>query len=505
MRSAAGVLDHRGLDGSGERYHRGMAWSGFALLAGFILFFLPGVILATLAVRGRAVRDEPRCAQCRQLVGVHQVVDQGRCPECGGALAEPGSVTFLRRRLRVGMLVLGLVSTLFSLAIPFAGVALVNMRAAGAAAAMPTAQTTAELIARIALPNTLLELQELERRATGAGLSDDEMKAIVNALMAVRDENDARRALPTGDAMIAMALKRGLLDDAMRAALLDARVNVEELVSIPMKVRAGSTISLFGGTSSPPLVRTLLIEEATIDGRTLAAQSFATGTNALPISLDRGGHLVFDAEPGARSLRLKVRRRIHHIPVGMTVDTATAPPVVERVDDVDVPVEILAKDAPTFIELERSPDLAASVRAATHVTCVSIDRDSRGPKCLLMVDGDVGYLDGRHLSYDIVVELDGREIVAGWVGRRQWAGGSSGTTSMAGVTLPECPEPIPSTVTVRLRPAPLHVETDPALTRRTGAKGPRAIVGEPVEFLNVPVRSNARPEAPAKAAPGQTP
>lgn len=468
-----------------------------SVVAVVILFGLlsAALVLLTIAARGRWVRCEPRCARCSQPVGIHEVTESRRCPECGHALDAPGGVRVFDRRWRPWLTIVGAFLALFAFAAPILLVLL--LRAAPGAGAMPVSQrSTGELIAAARSQQSVFELQELERRAAAGTLSDEELLAIVVALRTASSSADQRRAFPSAKQLLVIARRRGVLNDAEVVQLLDGWYSADEVLNMPRTVRDGSTLTLRSQhwEDATPLQTTLSLISLEIGGVPQTVRSFAplptNGTDLRP-----GAAVTIAAEPPSQELRAIVRRTMRFEP-GTAVDP-TAPGEGETPDGARsftderifaFPIRVIAKDAPSFVKLESPEDREAEVRRACVVRAIAIDRDTSSGRCVIQADADLHPVPELHMAFDVILDLGGREVPLGWLTVRSKGDGSTMSRSLVRTPLDACPDVIPSVAIVRFVPAPRRVEGDPRA---------EAIWGDAIEIPNVPIRSNLTPTGAA--------
>lgn len=437
--------------------------------------FVLAVILITLGVRGRWQRADPRCARCAQLVGAHEVMTSTRCPECGHQLDAPGGVSFFVRRRRVVMTSIGAALILAAFFMP---PLLARYRLSSAT--MPSQLPTTVLIAALAKEQCAMEMHELERRASSGTLSTDELREIIEALRSVPNPNDPRRIFSMSKEILAIARRRGVLDDGLALGLLDAWYPADQVARLPSIVRRASSPMMRAQIHDQhgPIVVTASVSDVSIDGTPVEVESFGSSTGGT-IDLLQGGRFSLDAAPGRHALRFQLRRSISFPQIG----TGTGAPSMHDERVVVLPIDVIDEGAPSFIATEAPPSLADDVRRACRGAAVAIDRASSDGSCHVRADASLAAVPDIDLSFELFADIDGKEVPLGWL--TAWMRGRS-TSSSSGLNvgvLKLCPQSIPETVTLRWRPAPRHRESDPDA---------RAVWGAVIEIPDVPVRSNLR-------------
>lgn len=468
--------------------------SALIILALLLPLLLAGVIVFTLGVRGRWQRCEPNCAKCSQRLGLHEVTESGRCPECGHALNEPGGVSFFTRRRRPVMIVLGAFLVVAAWFVPALGMVPFRGTVSRATAAL-TQQPTSALILATASDDSVFEFQELDTRSAAGTLSAAEVLAIVDNLKAATDAQSQRRIFPAAESILIRARASGMLDNDTALELFDAWVPVESLVSLPRTLRQQTNVTL--GSESldlmPPITCSASVLSASLDGTPMKLNNFGQGEGDA-INLERGGMLEIAAQPGKHELRLRVRRTIRFDrsstvvpPIAGSVDPTASAATLVHEREVVIPIEVIADDAPSFIPLESPRSRREAVRRACIVRAAAIDRDSTTGRCHVRIDFQLDGVDGLQLAFDFFAVIDGDEIPLGWASARKNGGSSHSSHAVNVGTLHECPADIPDTIAVRLKPAPRRVESE---TR------PGPIWGEAIDIEHVPVRSNLRNGVP---------
>ncbi len=480
--------------------------SAILTIAGLAALLLPGLILITLGVRGRWRRDQPRCAGCGQIVGPHEIVERGRCPECGRDLAAEGGVRFFSRRVRPVAIVIGAILAIGSLAVPVAASLVIRATRPGGAGAM-NLMSNDELITLVedgSLGPARTALLELVSRAMSVGPrggaaagnarqapSKADFDRLLQVIAALEPDDPRLGSAELGDLLL-HAQSSGALTKERLEVLADRWFPPSRLLGVQPRIREGGGIQLANRTrdGSRPLACRAWIEWIECDGDRLPLQRWG-GCETAWTDLDRGAATTLTAAPGRRTLRARLRRELYvdHAAAAAPLPPPGSPPgngvgvVFSDEETVEIPVEVIAKDAESFIPMRSPADRRAEVIRACRADAVALDRMAVGP-CMLHADAEVGFVKDLRLCFEIVVVLDGREIPVGWMSTHATGDGSTSTSAGMAASL-ECPHEVPRTVTVLFRPAPRRVEDQP---------GVDWIWGEPVEIRGVPVRSTLRDE-----------
>jgi len=493
-----------------------MASNATAILIIVLLSVLgfAAIALLTLGVRGRWRRCEPRCATCGQMVGRHEVVDAKRCPECGHDLASIGGVRFFERRLRPLLIVLGLVLFVLALAAPAAAAIVIRQ------SSVPrkfTQRPTSELLDLLHGPPSsdrtwmLVELaQRAQPMAAGVGangpgartpLTRADFERFLDLVESLK-ASDPLLFDPQLATLLALANDQRLLTGERMRRIADAWFPTNQVVSMRPIVRRGTTLTLAGrGHDVPgalPIECHAWIQAPAIDGAPIRPIG-APIDEASWIPLGSSTLLPVTAEPGSHRLAARLRRELHfagHASRGNRPPSPGAAPNtgtgVLFADEatIEIPFEVIAEHAPSFLPLESPPSMRSAVRSACRVGEVAIDHTSNPAVCVVHGSVHVDAVKDLRMSFDVVVVVDGREVPLGSIMTHGHAKGSSSVTALGAGQMP-WPDPVPTTVSVIFRPAPKYAETE---------HGAISVWGEPIEIKDVPVRSTRR-RAGAEGSP----
>ncbi|MBX3356043.1 MAG: hypothetical protein KF724_10160 [Phycisphaeraceae bacterium] len=455
-----------------------------AIVVASLLLMVSGVVLFTMGTRGRWTRCEPSCAKCRHRVGSHEIVASARCPECGLVFTTSGAVRFFARRRRIGWMVLGPCTLVLGLGAAMAGaLAEANMRRI----VPPQTRTTAELISALSGMVAFMELQELESRALAGALTDEELEAVVRALIQIREPQDQRRLNQTSKRLLVIARGQGVLTDELALELLDSWYPAEALVAPPPVVRQGSTVVIRAANwdRMPPLTVSLVADDFAIGEQKVKPRDMASQVPGGERNLDLGAIVTFSEEPGEYRFTARVIRRLRF---GAAIGEDSDPDTPRRLDFTDertvsLPLRVIGRDDPTFLEVVTDPARAAEVRAAHTVRAAAIDRNPTSDTCVISIDLVPTGVDRLLLSFDVIVLVDDREVNLGWFTVERQGSAVGSTRSLSSASISPCPDPIPERVTILLRPQPKHAENSNSRLPAWGLE---------IEIADVPVRSNVR-------------
>lgn len=269
---------------------------GVAALAGLVLF--------VLGVRGRRVGREPHCRGCGfDLTGIasQSAVAQsslaqstfaqsslaqssagGRCPECGRDVSLAESVRYGRRRVRLGLLVAGLLLFLAA----GAGVGALGVRAVAGV----NWNTYKPLwLLRLEAVGTNFEadaaLAEIVLRIENEGLRAPAVRRLVEQALALQANPVAVWNEGWGDVVVSAERAYDALSDSELTAFLDravdVRLNVREKVLLGRPTRVSVSVSTARGAGGTGVQLLSSAEAATLDGEpwkatVLAAPSRST-------------------------------------------------------------------------------------------------------------------------------------------------------------------------------------------------------------------------------------
>lgn len=254
---------------------------GVAALAGLVLF--------VLGVRGRRVGREPHCRGCGfDLTGIasQSAVAQsslaqstfaqsslaqssagGRCPECGRDVSLAESVRYGRRRVRLGLLVAGLLLFLAA----GAGVGALGVRAVAGV----NWNTYKPLwLLRLEAVGTNFEadaaLAEIVLRIENEGLRAPAVRRLVEQALALQANPVAVWNEGWGDVVVSAERAYDALSDSELAAFLDravdVRLNVREKVLLGRPTRVSVSVSTARGPGGTGVQLRSSAEAATLDG-----------------------------------------------------------------------------------------------------------------------------------------------------------------------------------------------------------------------------------------------
>ena len=456
----------------------------FAALAG------AGLVLLVQGVRGRWRRCEPCCVRCGQIVGMHEVTQSGRCPECGRDLSGADGIRFFSRRRRPVALAIGAILLMLAVVTPWTAAAYLGR---GAVAANPTALTVSQLLDQLearskgastrALDPGVL-ISELHSRMPTAPLTRDESRRLL-AILTAMDRAEAQGRAPFGiGALLDSGHQSGAFSKESLQKLVDAWYPIEQALPIPPRLRSEVVIplhSMQGRLFSGLELRSRLLSIES-DAGEIQVVSAAQGDGSA-IDLETGGAVRFRLEPGSRVIRATLRRELRFgDPRAMLASSDTAPAFSEQ-RTIEIPVEVIDMAAPSFVRLRTDPARAREVAAACRVASLAVDPEPNGARCAVLCDASVRAPSDMSLCFDIIAIIDGREIPLGWM-HSQVTGSGSKMRSSISIGTVDCAEAVPEKATVRFVPAPRRVEDDPTV---------EWIWGEPVEIRDVPVRTMLRP------------
>jgi len=468
-------------------------------IASYLLFTVlagAGLVLLVLGVRGRWRRCEPCCVRCGQIVGMHEVTQSGRCPECGQDLSGADGIRFFSRRRRPVILAIGAVSLILAVVTPWTAAAYLGRRAAPN---MPSALTVPELLDQLeasrkgvstrALDPGVL-ISELHNRMLTAPLTNDESRRLL-AILTAMDRVEAQGRAPFGiGALLDSGHQSGAFSKELLQRLVDAWFPIEQSLQIPPRMRTGVTVplhSMQGRLFSGLELRVWLLSIESDAGEIQVVSAAPRDGSA--IDLETGAAVRFKLEPGSPVIRATLRRELRFSDPRAAPAPSDEAPAFSEQRTIEIPVEVIDMAAPSFVPLRTDPARAREVAAACRVASVAVDPEPNGARFTVLSDASVVAPADMSLCFDIIAVIGGREIPLGWIHSQVTGSGAKMRSSLTIGTV-DCTEAVPDKATVRFVPAPRRAEDDPTV---------EWIWGAPVEIRDVPVRTMLRPSP--KAAP----
>lgn len=469
-----------------------------------LLLLILGVVLLALSLRGRWLRSQPHCARCGQIVAPTELATLGGCPECGAQLGAAAGTLFFTRRIRPVMLGAGIAAFLLGLVVPLVG--RTTVAPAAGPLPLPSSLTIDEILDGLdpdapfarrppLVPGILIS--ELRRRTNSEAPSPEQYRRLL-AILSRLSTLEAMALAPHGfGPLLEAGHGVGAFDEASLRALANQWYPPEKSIRLPPRVRDGETVRLADQGSRAiayVLMHSTLLSlncgDHPVDVRAAHPRS------GEGVDLFSGALVRITQPPGDHSLRATIRRELFFNTMGVprprpparppgaeSGASGTSAPVFTEVVTVDLPLRVMEKDAPSFIELRNDPARAAEVRAACIARALAIDpvpEPASAPRrCSVLADVRVEPLRDMAMSFDIVAVLGDVEVPLGSWTLVAAGSRSSHSRTVAPCEIP-CPDSVPQLATVRFIPAPKRVESDPLFSW---------IWGEVMEIPDVPVRT----------------
>jgi hypothetical protein len=260
------------------------------LLAGFVI----GIILIVRGWRGTPEFSEPHCRKCDYDVrALDWTADTRICPECGSDLTQPKAVRFGHYRRRPKLIWTGVGLCL----LPLVLVGLVVLRnVMGWRWEKP--ESNAAIIANLSTSaDTPWDWRKLEDRYQTGDLSDAEVVAAIDHLIAFLEKKPQQGPLHWADGFLKLAMGGGLVDDPQLVRLCKAfyghnpeirmRTRIGEKRNLDIEIRSRNSWDL------PGVQHVLALRSLTVDGQPVTPTSpydQALGMNAFT----GGRHRSFD-------------------------------------------------------------------------------------------------------------------------------------------------------------------------------------------------------------------
>ena len=414
-----------------------------SLIILLILIAGVGVFKLLRGLRGGRIGDEPRCRRCDyQLQGIESL----QCPECGLPLS-PSSVVRGKRYRRPSLATAGLLGLLVGLG---AGAALAYVQVQQID--WITFRPTSWLIDDLSSTNVSTQQaswRELDRRISGAGISQHQTDRLVDACLAMQAQSTP---VPTifGDMADAVSheLLAGKLTDARRNAFLSHLMRL----SLVVRPKAAGTLPYsINEQSRGPNHQPFWYSEKTmstrIDGKAVGYPDAASMSGQMSGNAGGGigGSVDLDEEnlsPGPHVLQVECRLRFHTGSYGSLTDD-DEPFVKEIVTGLNAPFIKLPPNVVDPVKLLHDPSLGPALHSAIHLTRARL----HGNRLSLSIDVQACPVD---VAFDVFAVARSTETKIASVYFHK-GGGSSWYT---GGKLPRSAQPIGKTVDIVLRSSP---------------------------------------------------
>jgi hypothetical protein len=358
------------------------------LLAGLLLV-LPGAILVYRGFRGRPILSEPACAKCGYDVRSVALRGEKTCPECGADLSGPRAVKFGRPHKRPKMIWAGIALLLLALLQvggPI-GIAMMGIR-------WDDLRSNESIIANLkTTADSPWDWQRLQRRAQAGKLPREDAQAAIDQLIAHLQDKRARGQahqgpLPWSKDFVQMVDKRGDIDDAQLARLVDAYYGPSPNLQMPAKVRQGNAFYAhvsYGQHWQLPGLKTLTaVRRVAVDGKEIQPQSIGPRdelSSAGPFGID--AHFDTDSiEPGDHEVIFELDAAI--VPETARLRNDVRPGAAHRWPQArhrwtmtaKAPLTVVAKDVQT---VERVTDDAFDPIKTAGLRVASVEIQQLGP------------------------------------------------------------------------------------------------------------------------------
>jgi len=432
-------------------------------IAVFVLAALSGLFIA-LGLRGRMpLSVHPVCCRCGHPAvmepGTASQREDERCSECGAALNPHGLQFFTRSRSWVA-LGLGAVLLVVTLAAP----PLVTMarRAIPAPARSPDVSID-QLIANLdddrrafysGRPIRDLALSEFTSRAAEGSLPPGALDRAVDAIEARLARSPGVDPSHAECTLINTGLASGELT-AERAIAFATSVFGEWRPPMPTHARVGTRRSL----QAPSRETRGLINcgGEILDARLNGAPLVSRAGTPVPMPLT-GTASLQPAAPGDHLLELTVR-------LAYSFDgTHPAPFAKAELNEVvrmRIPFVVVAKDAPSWIAVQRGDDVARRVRDLIRPRRVVVDPSPTSDDCIVRLDATIGWTKELPLAYraELILDDGSAHPLGGAVSAFAWPYNTRSVSRPFPYFVPLACDRLQGThATIRFTPAPELVE-----------------------------------------------
>ncbi len=450
-------------------------------------FLATGVAIAFGGVIGRPIAITPCCSRCRHGVALSLQSLRAPCPECGGNLAAADGIRYFRTVRQPWRIGLGIAVALLAFAVPVAFQALL-MRSSPSVSAATSSPDLAALIAKRDAID-FFALSEAHRRLVAGALADADLATLARAVITARASDRSGFVQASEVQIVVAADGRKLLGEDELLAFFRSLAEPPTL-SLPQRIRVPHDLVF---PSWPPSQNDAVRRDLDLVGLRLDETDLTIldNSNNQPISRVAFGvfaRVTVAGPPGEHHI---------HATFEESYGVASNPtPRMKTTRAIDLPIEIVADGAPTWIGTESPAARRADVDAACNAIAVALDADASGTQCSIRVNYRLFPVASLSFGFDILVLLDGVEYpvarhVIGWAGGTltEWP------ATLGERTMPMPTGSIPREATVIFRPNPGLLET---------VAGVERIWGEEVRREHVPVVTTLG-RAPSASPAGGSP
>jgi hypothetical protein len=434
-----------------------------------------GAILIWSGWRGTPALSQPTCSGCGyDLRGVDPDATSA-CPECGADLSTRHAVRFGRLEPRPLRIAAGVGVFL----LPFCVLIVIGLLQSpiGGGPTGAAGQSNDRLISSLKLDiEDFWSVQELARRYRNAELTPGQIDEIRQTILdAVTSQSPDEIRSPKAAELAALLVRDPGVSDEQKQELYEAyyhwpldialRPRARRGANAPFKIKAGrdwqlpdteqvyklNSVTVNGGQELKPTGRD------TFAGELTATSRFGIEGD-LPMDLPVGTHtLTFEVEVGIAP------QKSASGPAGIGTRSRSIPvlwrdAVMRWTQTGSVEIEVLPEDEPS-IELVENEEIDDTIRRGMILNGVYTEIKDGQPRLLIDLSPDRN--PPVPISFDVYVELGGREHRIGSFFISEFVSGGSGLSQRLKEPLPESID----TCAVILRPSPESVEDKPKITK----------------------------------------